>query len=116
MMTRMHAAFALWLRRAPLRRFARRQAFLCACLAGAGIAAAQTASYLRFFPDDTMRVDYLHTGGPAGEGVVLDRVVREGPWPGNGRHLIDDANLGEYVFEVADRASGRMLYSRGFGS
>ena len=31
----------------------------------------------------TMRVDYLHTGGVAGETVKLDAVVAEGPWPGS---------------------------------
>lgn len=63
-----------------------------------------------------MRVDYLHTGGPAGEVLSLDQVVREGPWPGSRSRLVDDTNLGEYWFDVAERASGRIVYSRGFGS
>ncbi len=31
----------------------------------------------------TTRVDYLHTGGPGGERLVLDAVVSEGEWPGS---------------------------------
>src|SRR5690349_9564004 len=64
----------------------------------------------------TMRIDYLHTGGAAAETVKLDAVVSEGPWPGSRTQTIDKTNLGKYFFEVADRASGRVLYSRGFAS
>lgn len=64
----------------------------------------------------TMRVDYFHSGGPAGEAVDLDAVVVEGAWPGSRTQLIDKTNLGEYYFEVVDPASGRALYSRGFAS
>lgn len=65
----------------------------------------------------TMRLDYWHTG-KAGEQVFsVDRVVIEPlPWPGNLGKTIDDSNLGLYRFEVRDRASGRLLYSRGFAS
>ena len=65
----------------------------------------------------TMRVDYFHTGGPAsGEIVSLDRVLNDGPWPGSRTELVDATNLGKYLFEVQDKASGRLLYSRGFAS
>ena len=64
-----------------------------------------------------MRVDYVHTGGPAsGETVALDRVVNDGPWPGSRTQFIDGTNLGKYLFEVRDASSGRVLYSRGFAS
>ncbi|HTY40586.1 MAG TPA: M64 family metallopeptidase, partial [Thermoanaerobaculia bacterium] len=46
-----------------------------------------------------------------------DRVVREPlPWPGNPRRPLDDTNLGKYFFEVIDRTSNRVVYSRGFSS
>jgi len=65
----------------------------------------------------TMRVDYFHTGGPkSGETVSLDRVINDGPWPGSRVELVDATNLGKYLFEVQDKASGRVLYSRGFAS
>src|SRR5262249_20867633 len=65
----------------------------------------------------TMRVDYYHTGDPTSEVYSLDRVVIEPlEWPGNPARPIDDTNLGRYFFEVADEASGRVLYSRGFAS
>jgi hypothetical protein len=64
----------------------------------------------------SLRVDYLHKGGPAGEELSLDRVVAEGPWPGSRTRLADDTNLGEYFFEILDAATGQVMYSRGFSS
>ncbi len=65
----------------------------------------------------TMRLDYYHTGNATAEMFGLDRVVIEPlPWPGDLAKTIDDSNLGNYFFEVHDIASGRLLYSRGFGS
>ena len=54
-----------------------------------------------------MRVDFLHTGGPGGEALTLDQVVRDGRWPGSRTRLLDDTNLGGSFFEVSDRATGQ---------
>ena len=65
----------------------------------------------------TMRVDYYHTGNATEERFALDRVVLEPlEWPGNPARPIDDTNLGKYFFEVIDRKTNRVLYSRGFAS
>jgi hypothetical protein len=65
----------------------------------------------------TMRLDYYHTGNTKEELFSVDRVVIEPlPWPGDPAKAIDDTNLGNYLFEVRDQASGRLLYSRGFSS
>jgi hypothetical protein len=65
----------------------------------------------------TMRLDYYHTGNATQEVWSFDRVVIEPlPWPGDMSKSIDDTNLGNYFFEVHDLASGKLLYSRGFGS
>jgi IgA Peptidase M64/Peptidase M64 N-terminus len=65
----------------------------------------------------TMRVDYIHTGGPtSGETLALDRVVNDGAWAGSRTQFIDATNLGKYFFEVHDKASDRVIYSRGFAS
>ncbi len=37
-------------------------------------------------------------------------------WPGNLSKTIDDSELGNFLFEVHDRATGKLLYSRGFNS
>jgi len=65
----------------------------------------------------TMRVDYYHTGNATQELFSLDRVVVEPlAWPGNPQKAIDETNLGKYLFEVRDRSTNRLLYSRGFAS
>lgn len=68
------------------------------------------------FTGGTMRVDYFHMGTAEAEHFGLDRVRVEGPWPGSRRQLIDPTNLGEYLVEVADLETNRVLYTRGFAS
>src|SRR3954463_11605789 len=66
---------------------------------------------------NTFRLDYFHTGDAREERFSLDRVVVEPlPWPGNPAAAVDETNLGRYLFEVRDRDTNRLLYSRGFAS
>lgn len=64
----------------------------------------------------TLRLDYFHRGGPGGERIEFDSLNVEGPWAGSLTQLADPTGLGKYLFEVVDRDSGRLLYSRGFAS
>lgn len=65
----------------------------------------------------TLRVDYFHTGNSRQELFALDRVVIEpAPWPGPRDRAVDVLRYGAYGFDVTEAASGRLLYSRGFGS
>lgn len=72
--------------------------------------------FAAYFIDKTMRVDYFHSGGLGTEIIGLDRVVSDGPWAGSRTRLVDDLNLGKYLFKVIDRATNRVIYSRGFAS
>jgi hypothetical protein len=64
-----------------------------------------------------MRLDYYHTGNATQEMFSVDRVVIEPTaWPGNPQKNIDDTNLGKYFFEVIDRNTNRVVFSRGFAS
>jgi hypothetical protein len=68
-------------------------------------------------PPRTFRIDYFHTGDASEERFSLDRLILEPlPWPGNPAKPIDETNLGKYLFEVHDRATHRLIYSRGFSS
>jgi amino acid transporter len=88
----------------------------CAATATAGQAQRPRAGAAASAPR-TMRVDYYHTGNATEERFSLDRVVVEPlAWPGNPSRPIDDTNRGKYLFEVADAANERVLYSRGFSS
>src|SRR5260370_29849596 len=65
----------------------------------------------------TLRLDYYHTGNSHSQWFSLDRVVLEPlEWPGNLNKSIDESQLGEYLFEVRERGSGKLVYSRGFNS
>ncbi|NVJ22119.1 IgA Peptidase M64 [Myxococcus sp. AM011] len=65
----------------------------------------------------TLRVDYFHTGNATEERFSLDKVVLEPlPWPGHAARTVDDTNLGKYLFEVRDRDTNQVLFSRGFAS
>jgi hypothetical protein len=76
-----------------------------------------SASALAGAAPRTMRVDYFHTGNASEERFAFDRVVVEPlEWPGNRLRPLDETNLGKYFFEVVDRGTNRVLYSRGFAS
>lgn len=65
----------------------------------------------------TMRVDYYHTGNATQEMFSLDRIsIEPTAWPGNPQKNIDGTNLGKYIFEVRERNSNLLLYTRGFAS
>ena len=88
-----------------------RFAFLAAGVL-AGVSSLHAAA-----PPQTLRVDYFHTGNAREERFALERVVVEPlPWPGDLAQTIDDTNLGKYLFEVIDRGTHRVVYSRGFAS
>jgi hypothetical protein len=64
----------------------------------------------------TLRLDYVHTGMAGEEHFALDGVTIEGEWPGPLDRRVDESNLGKYHFQVIDRDTNRVLYSRGFAS
>jgi hypothetical protein len=90
------------------------KAFLLLILAALPLSGA---TFDELFLDRTMRVDYFHTSTPKGDEIVaLDRVVSDGPWPGSRTRLVDTSNLGKYYFEVVDRDTNQVIFSRGFAS
>ncbi|HET8774805.1 MAG TPA: M64 family metallopeptidase [Thermoanaerobaculia bacterium] len=92
----------------------RRTALLLLCLATLPLCAAQ---FDDLFLDRTMRVDYFHTSTPKGDEIVASAgVVNDGPWPGSRTYLVDTSNLGKYLFEVVDRETNQVIFSRGFAS
>lgn len=65
----------------------------------------------------TLRVDLQHSGDAKADRYALERVVLEPlPWPGNPARPLDDTNRGWQKFEVADAATGKLLYSRGYST
>ncbi|HYM62262.1 MAG TPA: IgA Peptidase M64 [Thermoanaerobaculia bacterium] len=81
-----------------------------------GMPAAFAGRFDDFFLDKTMRVNYFHTGNRGAEIIALADVVSDGPWPGSRTRLIDTTNLGKYYFEIIDRETNQIIFSRGFAS
>jgi hypothetical protein len=73
-------------------------------------------SFDNYFLDKTMRLDYFHSGTATEEHFAKDRIVSDGIWSGSKKSLLDEVKLGLYFYEVIDRESGILLYSRGFAS
>ncbi len=77
---------------------------------------AQSINFKDYFIDQTMRVDYFHTGDAKSELVTLDHIYKYGIWAGSLNNLIDDFNNGAYYYKIYDEASGELIYSKGFDS
>ncbi len=77
---------------------------------------AAQPDFARFFTGKTMRVDFNSTGTKGTEQISLDRVYREGDWPGSRVNLIDTLNVGEYLVKVFDAGTNMLVWSRGFSS
>ncbi len=88
--------------------------FLCASMLGAHTLAAQ--SFQTFFSNQTLRVDYYHTGAKGQESFALDQCYAEGEWAGSTTLLIDRLNRGEYQARVFDVATATLVFSRGFST
>jgi hypothetical protein len=83
------------------------------------LALAAVASAVGFddrFTGRTLRFDYFHSGTAKEEHVSLAGLRLEGEWPGSRVRLLDDTNLGKYLFEVIDPATNQAMFSRGFSS
>lgn len=70
----------------------------------------------QWFHDKTMRLDYYHTGSAHDEVFSVDKALSDGIWSGSRTILIDKLELGPYFFEVIDKETKILLYSRGFAS
>ncbi len=74
----------------------RRKYGLVLIMLGAFCTSVQAGEYARWFLEQTMRVDYYHTGTKGEERFSLDRIYEEGPWPGSRTQLLDTLNSGSF--------------------
>jgi hypothetical protein len=63
-----------------------------------------------------MRFDFFHTGNSQTEYFAIDKILSDGPWSGSFNILIDELKLGPYFFQVVDKESNKLLFSRGFAN
>ncbi len=70
----------------------------------------------KFFLNETLRLDYIHAGDAKNEFFYLDELIAEPFWGGSKINFIYHFNYGKYYFEVYDKASGILIYSRAYSS
>ncbi len=69
-----------------------------------------------YFTDNTMRIDFYQTGDSDEISISLDQIYKYPIWAGNPEKSIDTMNLGMYYVKVVDKATKRLLYSKGFAT
>ena len=69
-----------------------------------------------YFENKTLRLDYFHTGDSLNDFYSFDELIEEPYWGGSKINLIDKFNYGKYRFEVRDKESGKLIYSRGYST
>jgi len=76
----------------------------------------ENVEFAKYFDNKTMRFDYYHNGTSTEEHFAPDKFLSDGKWAGSLTTLIDDLELGLYFYEILDKETDRLLYSRGFAS
>ncbi|MGQ9801418.1 MAG: M64 family metallopeptidase [Candidatus Saccharicenans sp.] len=80
------------------------------------VGAQDRTGFDRYFLDQTMRIDYYHTGDHQEEVITLDRVYQQGIWAGPVKNLLDPFLRGRYCAKIYEALSGQLIYSRSFDS
>ena len=70
----------------------------------------------QYFTDQTLRIDYYHSGDAKTEEITLDRIYRQGVWAGNPSNCVQPFELGTYKVSVYDISTNRLTYSKGYSS
>ncbi len=78
--------------------------------------AQKAVNFDQYFTDQTLRIDYFHTGDAKSEIYSIDKIYRQGIWAGNKAHLIQPFELGTYRVDVYDIASNTLIYTRGYST
>jgi hypothetical protein len=70
----------------------------------------------QYFEDQTLRIDYYHSGDAKIEEFDLDKIYRQGMWAGNTNNCIQPFELGLYKVNIVDIATNRLIFSKGYNS
>jgi hypothetical protein len=70
----------------------------------------------KYFENKSMRIDFALVGNYEHQTAALQQIREEPVWGGTVHNLIDKFNYGGYYVKVYDKASGNIIYSRGFNT
>jgi hypothetical protein len=74
------------------------------------------AQFDTYFDPGTLRMDYIISGNSTQENYAFKQFKKENFWGGSEKNLIDEFEYGQYFVKTFDKASGKLIYSRGYGS
>lgn len=69
-----------------------------------------------FFEPKSLRIDFALSGNATVQQAALQQLREEPVWGGPVHNLLDPFAYGGYLVKVYDKASGQLLYSRGFNT
>lgn len=81
-----------------------------------GVSADAQVKFEEFFHEKTMRFDFYHAGNSETEHIYFDEIIEEPYWAGNKNFLVDEREMGNQVFKIFDKATGKLIYSRGYST
>lgn len=69
-----------------------------------------------YFLKKSLRIDYDISGNSKSEQVFFHSLKKQALWSGNYKNMIDIFNYGNLRFKLYDKASNKLIYSKGFNS
>lgn len=73
-------------------------------------------NYYDYFTDNSLRLDYYHTGTSDTEQILFKELWKEPYWGGSKHNMIDSFGYGSYLVKVIDVSSDKLIFSYGFCS
>ena len=70
----------------------------------------------KYFEKKSLRVDFALSGNLKSQSAAIQGLREEPVWGGPVKNLIDKFNYGGYYINVYDKATNKLIYSRGFNT
>lgn len=80
------------------------------------VAQGKPGTFDKYFEHKTLRIDYDLSGNSGGQSAAVRQLREEPFWAGPVRNLTDGLDRGGYYANIYDKASGELIYSRGFNT
>ncbi|MDY0143029.1 MAG: M64 family metallopeptidase [Bacteroidales bacterium] len=85
-------------------------------LTSLAIISSAQLKYDVWFTNNSLRIDYYHSGTDKTESIMLKEIRKEEFWGGTKTKLIDPFNYGSYRVNVYDSVSNTLIFTYGFCS
>lgn len=69
-----------------------------------------------YFSNKSLRIDFALSGNAQSQSAAIQQIREEPVWAGPVKNLIDRFDYGGYYVNVYDKASNKLIYSRGFNT